>query len=124
MLAIHPDDVVVLNNLAWIYFQGNDPRARTMAEHAFRLDTDNPGVLDTYGWILIHQDDVAKGRRLLRQASKQLPEVAEVSYHYAVALHKSGDQHKARKILQSLLASDKPFDGREQARQLLEDIPG
>ena len=124
VLATHPDDVVVLNNLAWIYFQGSDPRARTMAERAYRMDADNPGVLDTYGWILIHQDDVAKGKRLLRQASKQLPDVAEVSYHYAVALHRSGDQQQAREMLEALLADNKSFDGREQARLLLEEIPG
>ena len=124
VLAINADDVAVLNNLAWIYFQGNDPRARTMAEHAYRLDADNPSVLDTYGWILLHQDDVDRGAELLRQASEQLPDVAEVSYHYAVALQLSGEHQQAREILEVLFADDQSFDGSEHARQLLEEIRG
>ncbi|MEN8205326.1 MAG: XrtA/PEP-CTERM system TPR-repeat protein PrsT [Pseudomonadota bacterium] len=124
VLAINPDDESALNNLAWIYFQGNNPEARMMAERAYRIDPDSPGILDTYGWILVNENDVDRGRRLLRQASKQLPGVAEVSYHYAVALHKSGDQQQAREILEALLVDDKPFDGREHARRLLEDIQG
>jgi len=123
VLAINADDVAALNNLAWIYFQGNNPDARAMAEHAYRLEPDNPGVLDTYGWILLQQGDVDRGRQLLKQASRQLPEVADVSYHYAVALHLSGDQPQARKILEALLAGGKPFEGREHARQLLGEIP-
>ena len=124
VLAMNPDDVAVLNNLAWIYFQANDPGAHTMAERAYRNDPGNPGVLDTYGWILVHQDDVDRGAEMLRQAHEQLPDVAEVSYHYAVALHRSGDQQQAREMLEALLVDNNSFDGREQARQLLEEIPG
>ncbi|RLA02048.1 MAG: PEP-CTERM system TPR-repeat protein PrsT [Gammaproteobacteria bacterium] len=124
VLALHADDVAALNNLAWIYFQGNDPGARTMAERAYRLAGDNPGVLDTFGWILIHQDDVDRGTELLKRASKQLPGVAEVSYHYAVALQLSGEHQQARDILETLLADGKLFDGREHARQLLKEIQG
>ena len=124
VLEISPDDVAVLNNLAWIYFQGNNANALTMVEHAYRIEPDNPRVQDTYGWILVHQEDVDKGRQLLRQASEQLPGMAEVSYHYAVALYLSGDQQQARTILEALLANGKPFDGSEHARQLLEASPG
>jgi len=95
-----------------------------MAERAYRLAGDNPGVLDTFGWILIHQDDVDRGTELLKRASKQLPGVAEVSYHYAVALQLSGEHQQARDILETLLADGKLFDGREHARQLLKEIQG
>jgi len=124
VLAIDPEDVAALNNLAWIYFQGGDASARTMAERAYRIAPDNPSVLDTYGWILLQQKEVGRGRQLLERASQQLPEVADVSYHYAVALHLSGDQPQARKLLEALLADGKPFDEREHARQLLAKIPG
>ena len=123
VLAINPDDASSLNNLAWIYFQSGDSRARTLAERAYLLDTDNADVQDTYGWILVNQDDVDKGRRLLQQASEQLPDEAEVSYHYAVALHLSGDQQQARAILETLLTDGKLFDGSEHARQLLDAAP-
>ena len=124
VLAIDPDDVAVLNNLAWIYFQDKKPGARKMAERAYRIAPDRGGVLDTYGWILVNQGDAEKGVRLLKQASEQLPDEAEVSYHYALALHLTGDQQQARQILENLLVDGKPFNGIEQARQLLRDITG
>jgi tetratricopeptide (TPR) repeat protein len=124
VLTIDSDDVAALNNLAWIYFQDGNPDARAMAERAYRMASDNAGVLDTYGWILVHEGDVNKGRSLLRQASEQLPDEAEVRYHYAVALSMSGDQQQARRILKDLLAEGKPFASSEQARKLLREISG
>jgi cytochrome c-type biogenesis protein CcmH/NrfG len=116
--------MAALNNLAWIYFQDGNPGARAMAEHAYRMAPDNAGVLDTYGWILVNEGDINEGTQLLRQASEKLPDDAEIRYHYAVALHLSGDQQQARQILEDLLADGKPFDNSEQARDLLREISG
>jgi len=122
VLAMDAGDVAVLNNLAWIYFQGNNPGALAMAERAYRLDADNPGVLDTYGWILVHQGDVDRGTEMLRQASERQPGVADIIYHYAVALNLSGNQQQASEILEALLLDGKSFDDSEHARQLLQEI--
>ncbi len=65
-----------------------------------------------------------KGTQLLGQASQQLPDEAEVSYHYAVALYRSGDREGARQILETLVGEERIFDGSKQARQLLKDITG
>jgi putative PEP-CTERM system TPR-repeat lipoprotein len=122
VLNANPDDVAVLNNLAWIYFRTDDPRGRSMAERAYRAAPENPGVLDTYGWILVQQGEVARGRQLLEEAREGLPDEPEVSYHLAVAMHLSGEQDSAREILEALVEVDRSFAASEQARQLLDEI--
>ena len=124
VLAANAGDVTALNNLAWLYFKSGDSRARSMAERAYYISPGNPAVLDTYGWVLLQQGETEKGTQLLGQASQQLPDEAEVSYHYAVALYRSGDREGARQILETLVGEERTFDGSEQARQLLKDITG
>jgi putative PEP-CTERM system TPR-repeat lipoprotein len=124
VLAANASDVAALNNLALIYSRAGDRQARNMAERAYRVAPGNPAVLDTYGWILLQQGEVERGRKLLSEASRQLPDEAEVSYHFAVALLKSGDRDGARQILEALVTGGRSFEGSEQARQLLEEITG
>jgi len=119
VLTIQPDNVVVLNNLAWLYLLVNNPKALELAESAYRASPNNSRVQDTYGWILVQQGQVDKGRQVLDRVRKELPEVPEVQYHYAVALLRSGEKNEAWKILGRLLEEGKPFEGSKQAEQLL-----
>lgn len=114
-----PDSVAVLNNLAWLYSLNNDPKALDYAEKAYRLTQSEPGILDTYGWILVKQGKTDKGLRLLEQAMEQIPDNLEVRYHYAAALIQSNNKNEGQKILESLINLNKPFTGRNEAQQLL-----
>jgi Tfp pilus assembly protein PilF len=116
-----PDNSTVLNNLAWLYSLKGNPKAMQMAESAYRYSPENPGVLDTYGWILVQQGQVEKGQRLIKQALQIIPDNADIRFHYAASLLKSGNEAEGKKILQELLEQDKPFEGRQRAKQLLEN---
>ena len=119
LLVIQADKFTATNNQAWLYSLAKNPKALGLAERAYHASPDDVGVQDTYGWLLVQQGQVDEGRQILEQVIKVLPGVPEVQYHYAVALMKSGEKLKARKILINLLANGQSFEGRDEAQALL-----
>lgn len=117
-----PNNPAVLNNLAYAYQQVKDPRALPTAEQAYKLADNNPGVIDTLGWLLVEQGNTSRGVPLLQKASSLAPKSSEVRYHLAVGLSKSGDKAGARKELDKLLADDKSFAQADEARALLKNL--
>jgi putative PEP-CTERM system TPR-repeat lipoprotein len=122
LLKTNPNNPVALNNLAWAYQQDKDPRALPTAEQAYKVAGENPGVMDTLGWLLVEQGDTARGLPLLQKAGGIAPDAPEIHYHLAVGLNKSGDKQGARKVLDKLLAQNKPFPQMEEARALLKTL--
>ncbi|WP_159628319.1 XrtA/PEP-CTERM system TPR-repeat protein PrsT [Massilia puerhi] len=117
-----PNHVVALNNLAYAFQQEKDPRALPTAEQAYKLADNNPAVIDTYGWLLVEQGDVARGVPLLQKAAGLAPNAPEIRYHYAVGLSKQGNKAAARKELETLLAENKSFTHADAARSLLKTL--
>ena len=122
LLRSDPKQVAALNNLALLYLEENDPRARATAEQAYRLKPDNPEVADTFGWILLQQGDKKKGAELIQKASSMAQDNPEIRYHLAVALAKTGNTVQARTELQKLLGAGAPFPQREAAQKLLNSL--
>lgn len=122
ILQAAPNDVVALNNLAWLYQQEKDPRARATAERAYQLSPDTPSIADTLGWIEVQQGDVKRGIGLLQKALAAAPDTAEIRWHLAYALHKSGDDARARQELERLINSGLAFGAESEARRLLADL--
>lgn len=114
----NPKNVAALNNLAWAYQQEKDPRALATAEQAYPLANQNPGVIDTLGWLLVEQGNMARGLPLLRKAAELAPQAIEIRYHLASALSRSGDKSGARKELAPVLAAGAAFPDIEAARAL------
>ena len=114
-----PDNVVALNNLAWVYSKLDDPRAVTLAEQAYKLAPQAAPVADTLGWILVHRHEAAKAVPLLAQAVKEMPTDPDLAYHYAYALSRAGQPAQAKQVLTRLLATSKPFQSRAEAQRLL-----
>jgi len=109
------------NNLAWTYFQMNDPRAQSYAQRAHRLAPSSPIIADTLGWILVRESDLSRGLPLLEQAIKGATD-PEIQYHYAYALAQSGKRAEARDILTRVLAGKRDFQSRHDAERLLADL--
>ena len=122
VLNKRPRDPVALNNLAWVYQQKGDPRARQLAQEAYLL-LPNPQTADTLGWILTSQGSPETGLMLLRQATTQGSAVdPNILYHLAVALNKNGQRQEAVKLLTPLVASNGNFTEKADAQRLLDEL--
>lgn len=80
-----PDNAAILNNLAWQYHLGDDPRAESLAAQAYTLAPDNAAIADTYGWILHQLGQHQRAVTLLAQAAEQAPDNAEIQAHLEAA---------------------------------------
>ncbi len=119
-----PDDIVVLNNLAWLYQRRGDSRALDMARQAYRLAPLAPSVADTYGWVLLSAGDVNHAIPPLRMANYAMPDDPAIAYHLAVALSKTGNNAGARQLLEKAVANPAAFDGKQQATDMLHGLAG
>jgi predicted Zn-dependent protease len=122
VLRLAPGEVVALNNLAWLYAQRQDARARDLAARAHALAPGDPNVADTYGWILARSGETARGIALLRRAAAAAPDSGQIRYHLAAALAGIGEREEARRLLGEALAAARPFPGRDEAERLLETL--
>lgn len=118
-----PNNVVALNNTAWLYQQRSDPRARDVAQRAYLLGP-SPQVADTLGWILATQGEPATGLPLLRQASLQLPNDPTVQFHFGATLKALGQVDEAASVLRPLVLGKAEFDDRETATKLYKELTG
>lgn len=116
-----PSNVIALNNLAWIYAKKRDGRAPEFARQAYRL-APSPQTADTLGWALMSDGDAKGALSYLKRAGAALPEDASIQYHLAVALKATGERDQARALLEQALKAPAPFDGKDDARRLLEEL--
>ena len=85
ILAQHPNDYVILNNLAWSYHQEGDPRALDTAEQAYSSNPNDAPVCDTFGWLLVQNGKVGQGLELLERALEIDPSNKDIQEHYELA---------------------------------------
>lgn len=122
LLSQAPGSAIALNNLANSYQQTGDARARATAEQAYKLDPQNPAILDTLGWILVENGQVARGLALIEQALDKLPSNPNIRYHRALALVHRGEKTRARKELELLLKDAPTFSQAEAAKAQLRKL--
>ena len=122
ILAGNPENVLVLNNLAWLYQEQGDKKALTLGEKAYQLAPKRPEIVDTYGWILVNSGLYDKGLVVLQEALLMAPDHPEIGYHVAFALHKAGRSPEAVKALRRIVRDHPNTASAEQSRQLLSEI--
>ena len=122
VLKAYPTNVGALNNLAWIYTEEHDPKAVALAERAYKLAPQSPGVADTYAWALITNNQPETALPLLVKAVKAAPGVPVIQYHLAVAQARTGDRAGARTTLQALRKSGADFQDKPAAEKLYQEL--
>jgi len=122
VLAKEPDNVIILNNLAWIYNQKNSPKALELIEKAYNTAPSSADVLDTYGAILVKQGDVTKGIEMYAQASKINPLNYNTQYHLAHAYTLNAQNKQAVQILRTITNGTESFSEKESSVILLKKL--
>ena len=84
-LLRQPESLLILNNLAWAYHLENQPRARLLAEKAYKLAPENVALIDTYAAILLKQGDKEQSIQLLEKALRLAPEDEVIRKHLDAA---------------------------------------
>lgn len=102
ILKLDPDNVVALNNLAWLLAytpSGNRDEALKLIERAIELRGPNPALLDTRGTIHLRKGDTAKALEDLKLASANAP-TAAILFHLAQAYASAGKGSEAKDAMQ------------------------
>lgn len=119
VLEQQPEHAIALNNLAFAQSRlGATGNALETAQKAYQLAPDQPAIADTYGWLLVQNDRLERGLRLLRQASAAAPDNRDIRYHLAAALYRGGNRGEARRELEAILDDETPFAERADAERL------
>jgi cellulose synthase operon protein C len=122
VLERDPNNVVALNNLAWLLSGEPGGRAMSLARKAHELAPGAPGVADTYGWILVQTGDAQNGLKILERAATGAAGNGDITYHLAVARARTGQRDQAIDLLDGLLSSDTQFASRAEAQRTLQEL--
>ena len=116
------DNAIVLNNLAWLYFETKDPRAVETARRAYALAPRNPEIADTLGWILVQQNTgLEEAVKFLETAAGARPDDPSIQYHVAVAYERMNRRTEARRAVDRSLELG-TFAERDDAQALRQQL--
>ena len=122
MLTQQADNVLALNNLAFLYSQQNDPRALEYGKKAYDKAPESAAILDTYGSILIKQNQAKEGLALLEKAAGLSPKEPNIQFHLAESYVANNNPEKAIEILEPLVQAEADFTEKKAATDLLEKL--
>jgi tetratricopeptide (TPR) repeat protein len=127
-LRLNPRNVLAANNLAILLV---DRKGDSQSlQRAFSLSRDfekeapHPMFLDTLGWVRFKMGHHEEALRLMKDAVAKLPEVPTLNYHLGIAFYHTGKTADARLFLSKALKSPEPFDGRQEAEEIMSQMRG
>src|SRR5207248_11668112 len=121
VLALSPNFVPALNNLAYIYSEklSNLDRATELARKAHELVPAEPSVQDTFGWVLYRQGKYQEAAELLGQSASKSPDKGEIQFHLGMANYMMGRLDEARAALQKAVSVPDDLPGKDEAKSRL-----
>lgn len=105
LLEQDPDHADALNALGYTLADRNErlDEAFAYVARALKLRPDNPAILDSMGWVLYRQGDLAQAASYLRRAL-EMTQDDEIAAHLGEVLWMSGQYADARKVWREALA--------------------
>ncbi len=107
-LKLGPDNVIALNNLAYILAEttADLDRALTLIQRARSRAPNNLDVADTLAWIYIKKNLPDSAVPILNEILSKKPAQSDWRYHLGMALYQKGDTAGAKRELEAALKSN------------------
>ena len=117
-------NIPALNNLAYLLADnfGEEKEALDYAMNAYRLQPNDPRIMDTLGYILVKNKRAKDSLNLLEKANELLPDIPAVALHLAMAKIETGDKLAAKELLNQVVAKSGVEADVKLAKKLLKAL--
>ncbi|NIB43152.1 PEP-CTERM system TPR-repeat protein PrsT [Pseudomaricurvus alkylphenolicus] len=124
LIGLGSENVIVLNNLAWLLKDHSPEKAEKHAAKAVQKAPQMARLQDTYAVVLVNRGKLEKAKDVIDQAHRLEPANSVIAYHRAMILSKLGDKQRAIEELLKLLEVSRDFPKRKEAETLLAQLEG
>jgi cellulose synthase operon protein C len=118
-LALKSDNVVAMNNLAWLMAKANKPGAVELAQRATSLQPDQPILMDTLALALAAEQQIDKALDVQKKAVALAPENPVLKLGLARLHLQAGQKKQARELLEPLDKLGEQFRDHAEVKRLL-----
>ncbi|MYM62007.1 XrtA/PEP-CTERM system TPR-repeat protein PrsT [Pseudomaricurvus sp. HS19] len=125
ILQTAPNNLLALNNLAWLYRQDKPETALDYSRKATRLQAGSPPLLDTFAVVLMHNEYYDRALEAINEATRNsTPGQGDPTYffHKAQILDAMGKKDESKLILNALLDSETDFPEKAEAQDMLKRL--
>lgn len=124
VVALQPDNVTALNNLAWVLVKQNKRGALEHAQRANELAPDQPAFMDTLAAVLAAEGELPRAVEWQRKAVAKAAPASAPIYRLGLArlLIQSRDTASARAELEALKQLGDTFGRQAEVATLLESL--
>jgi len=127
-LRVNPRNLLAANNLAVLLadYKSDQPSLQKAfaLSRDFEKDAPHPLFLDTLGWVKLKMGQHEEALRIMKDAVAKSPEMPTLNYHLGMAHFQAGHLVESRVYLSKALKSTDPFQGRQEAAQILAQMKG
>ncbi len=120
VLKIDSNNVVALNNVAWMQRFDDNAKALTYARRAVELSQQAPTVQDTLAMVLSAGGQHSEAAAILDALLNDAPTSPALRFHRAQVAAAMNEKAQARSMLEAVLSEDSSFSEREEAEQFLQ----
>ncbi len=124
ILVIKPDNLLVINNLAAMLLESDDPQSIIRADSlvASLKDSEHAAFLDTYGWSKFKNAKFDEALTALEAVVQKANTIPEMHYHLAMVYINKGRVEEAKMELEKALVENAKYKGIETARAELKRL--
>lgn len=126
LLALNPNSVIGVNNLAILYCERLNQldRAYELAQKASNLAPSNGSIADTLGWVLYKRGDYQQALTLLQESASKLPDNPEVQFHIGMTNYMMGQADAARAAFERAAHATADFPSKDEVQRRLALLQG